>query len=172
MRILKNIWSQLHTFILWALISVIFWGWIMTLVTDTTDNKKVSIFINAYSVETRALAVELEKELPEGIKMVKVHSFEGAAAFGEYDFLNGDIYIVKAGEAELFRDSFKDIPGVKVYDAASGTGAGAEYIKYTAEGAEPEDYYLFYGINSMHCGDYDEAAFKVSESFMKLGEMK
>ena len=31
---LKNIFSQLHTFLLWLLFSVMFWGWIFTLFTD------------------------------------------------------------------------------------------------------------------------------------------
>ena len=106
-------------------------------------------------------------ELPEGIKMIKVHSFE-TAAFGQYDFLNGDIYIVRESEAASLSDSFKDIEGIKVYDAASGTGAAESFIRYTADGVPEEDYYLFYGINSMHAGDRDIAAIEAAGHFLKI----
>ena len=43
MRFVKNVFSQLHTFILWALMSAIFWGWIFTLVTDAPAGKKITV---------------------------------------------------------------------------------------------------------------------------------
>ena len=30
MRFFKNVLSQLHTYVLWALLSAVFWGWIFT----------------------------------------------------------------------------------------------------------------------------------------------
>ena len=43
-RVLKNILSQLHSFALWALMSILLWGWIFGLATDTSYDKKVMIY--------------------------------------------------------------------------------------------------------------------------------
>jgi hypothetical protein len=45
MRFLKNIVSQTHRWILWALLSAVFWAWIFTLLTDTVPAKKVTVFV-------------------------------------------------------------------------------------------------------------------------------
>ena len=72
MRVLKNIASQFYLYLLWLLVSVLVWGWVFTRITDTAPEKKVTVFVNAYAVEDRALSVELEKSMPEGIKMIRV----------------------------------------------------------------------------------------------------
>ena len=57
-----------------------------------------------------------------------------------------------------------------MYDAATGKGAADGYISYWVPGAESEDYYLFYGANSVHTGKQDTAAYQVAERFMKIGK--
>ena len=167
-RFLRNVLSQLHSFAAWAIVAAIFTGWIFTNVTDTKAAKKVEIFVNAYEMENMELRLELEENLPEGIRMIKVHRFT-EALFGDRTFLNADIYIVRASDVEELRDAFSG-EGIKVYDAETGRGAADGYISYWVPGAESEDYYLFYGINSLHTGKQDTAAFYVAERFMEIGK--
>lgn len=167
-RFLRNVLSQLHSFAAWAIVAAIFTGWIFTNVTDTKAANKVEIFVNAYEMENMELRLELEENLPEGIRMIKVHRFT-EALFGDRTFLNADIYIVRASDVEELRDAFSG-EGIKVYDAETGRGAADGYISYWVPGAESEDYYLFYGINSLHTGKQDTAAFYVAERFMEIGK--
>ena len=167
-RFLRNVLSQLHSFAAWAIVAAIFTGWIFTNVTDTKAANKVEIFINAYETENMELRLELEENLPEGIRMIKVHKFT-EALFGDRTFLNADIYIVRASDVEELRDAFSG-EGIKVYDAETGRGAADGFISYWVPGAESEDYYLFYGINSLHTGKQDTAAFYVAERFMEIGK--
>ena len=167
-RFLRNVLSQLHSFAAWAIVAAIFTGWIFTNVTDTKAANKVEIFINAYETENMELRLELEENLPEGIRMIKVHRFT-EALFGDRTFLNADIYIVRASDVEELRDAFSG-EGIKVYDAETGRGAADGFISYWVPGAESEDYYLFYGINSLHTGKQDTAAFYVAERFMEIGK--
>ena len=56
--------------------------------------------------------------------------------------------------------------GWEVYDAASGEGAAASYIAYTAAGETPQDYYLFFGAESAH--REDGKALRLAEVLLKL----
>ena len=165
MKVLKNIGSQFYLYLLWLLVSVLLWGWIFTMITDTTPDKKITIFIDAYAVEDKALSIELEKSMPDGIKMIRVRSFS-YAMFQESSILGADIFIVKESEIELYRDSFRG-EGIKVYDARTGQGAARQFIRYTADEAT-EDYYLFYGAESVHTGNKDEAAFSVVQTLLDI----
>ena len=51
MKILRNIFSQLHVYVLWLLLSTMFWGWIFaSFVNDTSPEKKVTIYVDAPAV--------------------------------------------------------------------------------------------------------------------------
>ena len=43
MRVLKNIVSRLHTYIVWALLSAIIWGFVFGMITDAPAEKKIVI---------------------------------------------------------------------------------------------------------------------------------
>ena len=182
MRVLRNIWSQLHRFVLWALLSTVFWAWIFTLVTDTVPAKKVTLYLQLEQCRDQELSLKLEESRPEGIRMVKVHPFS-YAAFGNRDLLEADLYLVREADAEEMLQSFAPLDGedwdpgdrelycrdgvcygVKVYDAASGTGAAQTYLDYEPEG----DYYLFFNADSLHLGAGDSAALRVAEALLKL----
>ena len=64
MRVLKNIFSQLHTFVLWLLASILFWGWIFTFVTDTVPAKKVTVYCRVPAVEDTAMAAAARDPRP------------------------------------------------------------------------------------------------------------
>lgn len=187
MRVLKNIASQLHIYLLWLFLAALLWGWIFTFVTDTRPVKKVTVFVEAPACRDRDLAVELEKTMPEGIRMIKVHPFT-YAMFDEGTLLGADLYIVSASQAEAYRDSFVPadglpltegrvtdaLGGIRIYDAAAGTGGADGYITYAVPGATGEDYYLFFGVNSVHVsalnGTGDDAAIAVAERLLDLNE--
>ena len=150
MKFIKNVFSQLHRFVLWLVISAVFWGWIFTLVTDTTADKKVTVYCQVPAVEDTALAAALEKHMPEGLRMVKIHTFD-YVMFGTEDFYHGDIFILPASEIGTYEELLAPVEGawgVQVYDAASGVGIAARYLQYPEE-----DCYLFLGADSEHRED-------------------
>ena len=166
MKILKNIFSQLHSFVLWLLFSAIFWGWVFTLVTDAPAAEKVTVYCHVPGLQDTALAAALEEHLPEGLRMIRVHSFD-YVMFDVESIGLGDIFIIPASEIESFAADLAPVgeePGVKVYDAATGDGIAAAYIQYEAAG---EDFYLFLGARSVHLEDG-----KALEVAIRLLEMK
>lgn len=180
MRVLKNIWSQLHLYLLWALASALIWGVVFSFVTDAPPEKKVTLFIDVESCRELALREALEKTMPEGIRMIEVHPFS-YAMFNEKTLLDADLYIVPESSIADYRESFllfagavpaQDLRegGVRVYDASSGEGAAAAYIDYDPA----EDYYLFFGVNSLHAaalsGRGDNAAAAVADALVQLDE--
>ena len=161
MRILKNIFKKLYLFVAWAIVAFIFWSWIFTFATDTSPDKKITVYCHVPEIDSVGLAVKLEEGKPEGIKMVKVHSFE-YVMFDVESIENGDIFILPEsliGEyAELLLDPGG---GVRVYDSAAGPGSAVGFIGYT-----DEDYYLFLGAKSAH--SEDGAAEKIAEKLIGL----
>ena len=187
MRFLKNIWAQLHRFVLWALILTILWSWIYTFVGDTTRDKKVVIYVDAYALEQRALGLRLEEEchLP-GIRMIQVRDF-GYDLFGTS--LNGDVYIMKES---LLKDTLEQTPeklapisvpagmigyerggeswGIRIFDPAAQHGSAMTYIQYTpAPDPEPEAYYLCFDAAGLHLASLPDAIDNAAwEAAMKL----
>ena len=163
MRILKNIFSHLHIFLLWAVLSAMLWGWIFTLVTNTTPDKKVTVYCHVPEIKSTELAAALEENMPDGLKMIKVHSFD-YVMFDIESINNGDIYIIPASEMEQFAEDLAPVGnenGVKVYDSETGTGIAMEYIGYGEE-----DYYLFLGAGSVHLED--GKALIIAEELLKI----
>ena len=150
MKTLKKIFSQWHVFVLWALLSAMFWSWIFTFVTDASPERKITVYCKVPEVRDTALAVALEESMPEGLRMVRVHSFD-YVMFGVDAFYQGDIFIVPASEIGEYAEVLapvEDGQGIRVYDAAADMGAATAYIRYG-----DEDCYLFLGAGSVHLED-------------------
>ncbi len=150
MRVLKNILSQLHSFALWALASVLLWGWIFGLATDTTPDKKIMIFCHVPELQDVELTMALEEDLPEGIKMVQVHPFD-YVMFDTVSITRADILIIPAIDVSEMGDEILPLEGdggVQVYDPDTGEGVLLDYITYG-----DEKYYLFLGAASAHLED-------------------
>lgn len=160
---MKRTLSRFPVYVLWALAAFVLWSWVFGFLTDTSPEKKLTLYISADEVQDVELAALLEDGgLPEGIRMVKVHPFS-YAMFGETDLLSADLYIVRASEAMEWRDSFRPLPagirgdleleggvsGVRVYDAQTGSGVYDGLIGYDPA----EDFCLFFGANSAHKDD-------------------
>lgn len=179
MKIIKNIFSKLYLYVLWAMLSLMFVGWIFTLITDVKAEYKVTIYADVLQIDDVELRVTLEEKKPENIKMVKVHAFS-YAAFNSNSIVDGDIYLIKQSDIADYLASFCALSdelcvqyydrglyygedgiayGIKVYDVATSSGIATQYINYSpAADAEAEDYYLFFNKNSLHGGALNDAA--------------
>ncbi|MBR6376821.1 MAG: hypothetical protein IKS05_03540, partial [Oscillospiraceae bacterium] len=160
MRILKNICAQLHRFVFWALILSLLWAWIYTFVGDTSREKKVILYVDAYALDQRGLGLRLEEKcLPAGIKMLQVRSFDYDIFGGE---INGDLYLMKES---VLRTTLEESPeklaplvlpagqtgyewggkcwGILAFDPETQRGPAMDYIQYAPLlNPEQEAYYL------------------------------
>lgn len=192
MKIIKNIFSKFYLYVIWAMLALMLWGWIFTLITDTAPKNKVTVYVDVVALDDVELTVELEKSKPDGIKMVKVHPFS-YASFDATAIVDGDIYIVKQSDIEGYLASFCPLSqdllaqysdrglyssegeayGIKVYDARTSSGCATKYIDYSPKGgAEAEDYYLFFNKDSLHAGDLNgaesDAALEIARALLSL----
>ena len=165
MRILKKILSPVPLCLVWIVLSTIFWGWLLYLVTDVPAAQRVTIYTSGCEIKERALEEHLLQNAPEGMRDVKVRSVS-YVMFDTDDFKNADLYIMTAKDAEKYfgyseENGFGEgllsvdgkTPAVQIYDAATGRGAATEYITYAAPGEEAESFFIFYGAHSRHLGD-------------------
>ena len=153
-------------FLLWATLSVIFWGWIFSILTDTDPEKKLTLFADCEIKDQTSLALLLEKDTNENIKMAKVHPFS-YAMMDSSDIRNADIYIAREDFLNEYADwicplpmdIFADYPalekdgtayGLPVYDAETKTGALTQYLAYEKDGTDAQNYYLFLSASSLH----------------------
>ena len=186
MRVLKNIFSQLHVYVLWVLLSTVFWSWIfLSFITDTKPEYKVVVYIDAAECADRELSLYLEEDMPEGLRMVQVHPFS-YALFDRDALLKADLFLLPASSVEEYIGAFAPMSeappspfgepwrvdgaacGIKVYDAETGRGAAGTYIGY----APGEDCYLFFGKRSLHAAAYtgsgDDAALAVARRLLDM----
>lgn len=186
LHVLGNMVRQIHMYLIWGVIAVMFVNFLFGLVTDTSRAKKVSVFVNVDAVDEAGLETVLNDDLPEGIKMTKVHTF-GYFAFGNDDIGLDDIYIVKESDAEKYIEAFSplydfwnfrdidkyyvkdDIPyGILIRSSDERFEAAAEYIGYEyVDGRAQDEYYLFFGRDCLHKGK-DGAAAKVAEKLISI----
>lgn len=193
MKPLKRLWNLIPAMILWGMLSVFLWGWIFTFLTDTQPENKLTLFIDAAVTDGTGLAVQLEETLlDDTISMVKVHPFTYAMLDSE-PLRQSDAYLVRASHVEEYREWFapwsvgfsaKDgsddalllldgAPyGIRVYDAATGTGIAQAFIDYHDPALPDEDYYLTLGKASIHLtaneGGMDDRAILLAEAFLAL----
>lgn len=160
--------------LLWLMLSVFLWSFVFNLLTETAPENKIVLFADAPLTDDADLAVMLEEVIKAPVEMVQVRSFS-YAMMDSSAIESADLYIVSAGQAETYREWFAPLPetlqsqgelllmdgvpfGVKVYDAASATGAAGAFITYAWPGMENADYYLFLGRNSLHLLTNEKAA--------------
>lgn len=202
MKPMKRLWNLIPAMILWGMLSVFLWGWIFTFLTDTQPENKLTLFIDAAVTDGTGLAVQLEETLlDDTISMVKVHPFTYAMLDSE-PLRQSDVYIVRASHVEEYRDWFALLPegltagaapasarqqpasdtvlllldgapyGIRVYDAATGTGIGQNFINYHDPALPDEDYYLMLGKASLHLtaneGGLDDRAILLAEALLSL----
>ncbi len=163
MSVLKNFFSQWYKYLLWVLVSLFFWGWIFTLLTDAPAAKKLVLCVDVSELRDEALADALSEDKPEGIKLIAVHSFD-YYIFDTDELRTAALFVVGESAADKYFESFRPLEetgfptegravweregvayGLLIYDAASGEGAAKDYIGYPEENC-----YLFFGAESVH----------------------
>ena len=183
MRVLRRIVSRFYVYILWCFFAFFAVGLLFSRLGDADAAHKVTLFADVPAIEDAALASYLEEELPDGIRMIKVHPFS-YAMFDSDNLLSADLYIIPASHVEEYAGSFRalggalfdaadgyyidgELRGIKVWDAARGEGAAADYITYPAE-----DCWLFFNTASRHIrsisGEGDDAAVAIARRFLSL----
>lgn len=175
-RILRN-W---YRYVLWALLSAVFWAWIFTLLFSAPAKRKVVLYADLPYLERNALSIELEREKPAGIRIVDTAVFDDMM-FNQTEVLAGDLFLIPESKTEEYLASFApidraDFPGetfyesdgeaygILVYDEASGLAVGGDYVFYIPH----ERCWLFFNKDSMHIGTRDDAAITVARHFLTL----
>ncbi len=177
MKRIKRFFARLPVYVLWLLLSVMFWSWIVGLITDARPEKKVTLFVSAEAMEDTALSAALEPALPAGLRMVRAHPFS-YAFFQAQALEQADLYVLRASELEADLAFLRPLPiapdgavwehggvayALRCYDAAADAGAASGYIDYRAGG---EDCYLCFGARSVHADD--GAAEAIALKFLEL----
>lgn len=187
-KFFKRIWSQLHRFVLWAVLLTLFWVWIYARVGDPPREQKVVVYIDAYDVDQRDLSLRLEaRGLPEGIKMIQARGFD-YVYFGTT--LQGDVYVIKESllrtnleggrlapiglpEGMQGLESGGQVYGIRIFDPETQQGPAMNDILYAPyPDPEPEAYYLCFDADSVHLagrpGAVDNAAWEVALSLLTM----
>ena len=173
MKTFRKIISLVPLLVLWLMFSIILWGFVFNLITDVPPEKKIALYADAETPGATQLAVMLEDKLNGKVRMVKVRSFD-YAMFDTGALTAADLYIVPASHAETYLEWFAPVPqemqeesgllmldgipyGMLAYDADTGKGIAADCIRYASADGEKEDYYLFFGKESLHLPDNENA---------------
>lgn len=184
---IKRIFSQMHRYVLWLLISAVFWGWIFTIITDTIAAKKVVLYADVPYIADRELAIELEKDLPEGIRMVQVHPFS-YALFNTLDTDSSDLYILPEQEVadtigalcpipqeEAGKDAFVSdgvAYGWLIYSADTKKGSASSFLTYHTDQETDQDFYICFRSSSRHLGEWngsnDDAAVILAKRILSM----
>ena len=164
--------------VLWAMVALLAVGFIINQITDTDPRHKIVIFADAELRDAPALAASLEKDLPEPIRMVKLHPFS-YAMFNSETLRNADLYLVSSSRVSEYREWFAPLPeelksledplqpeGIRVYDPQTALSVHGDTVLYSASTQNPEIYWLFLGKNSPHLSEEDSSALRCAELFL------
>ena len=181
---MKGVFRNLHRYLLWAILSVVFWAWIVSLITNAPAGKKVVLYVDLDAMDREGLSAALEQDLPQNIRYVEPLLFVDTM-FEPAGVSKGDLFIVAEGQVEgvlrdlspidraafpgrRFYESQGKAYGVLLYDEAAGVRIAARYLAY-----EPgETYYLFFNAKSGHIAPWndagDDAALRVARTLLTL----
>ena len=183
---MRGILKNWHRYLLWATVSFFLWAWIFTLITDAPAAKKLVLYADCPAMEREALDDALEADMPDAIRFVEARVFSDEM-FQPSNLAAGDVFIVPEEQVEPYFGTFAFAPleasafpglallqregvayGVCVYDEATDTAVGTEYLAYLPG----QRYYLFFNANSRHLGEWngsaDDAAQRAARTFLTL----
>ena len=175
---LKRILHDWHRYVLWALLSVLIWAWIFSLVTKAPASKKVQLFAELPAMRSEALEIALEREKPDGIAYVQAAQFD-YAMIDQTEVLQGDLYLIPESKAEAYLASFAPIdrrlfPGASFYESQGkaeivskhiGLNKAIKYIVDRLDEEVPDEEYPFYVMYT-----YDKTnAYKLAEKLKEKG---
>ena len=166
----KVISRQIPLLILWLMASFLLWNFVLNLLTDTGPAHKIAVYADMAVPDGTGLAVELEKEKADAIRMIRVRPFTYAMMGGE-ELAHADLLIVPESDFGRYPDWFAPVPealreGRTLYPSDAGEALGIRiaessppgkdfgWIRY--EGTEP--LYLAFGAHSLHLEGREGAA--------------
>ncbi len=168
--------------ILWLFLSALLWSFVFNILTSAKPGERLSLFIDAKVPDPTAMAVELEKDRPAGIRMVKVHPFS-YAMMDDGSLSQADLYIMREDKLEQYAVSLAPVPDVlrdgRELALLDGTPVGI-VIRFTDDETsdwidyEPGRYVLAFGANGQHlpgnAGAVDDAAIRFADRVTELVE--
>lgn len=181
---IKGVLRNWHRYVLWALMSVIVWSWIFTLLFAAPAKKKVVLYAQLPSIDSHNLSIYLEEETPEAVRFIESATFEGEL-FDPREVLKGDLYLIPEPNMEQYYASFAPIDksafpdetfweidgkayGILISDPSAGFAVGSDYLTYY----EDVRCYLCFNKDSLHLGAWndtaDDAAIPVAKRFLTL----
>lgn len=172
MKTVRKLWNLFPLLMLWAMLGIFFWSWIFTFLTDTAPEKKITFYADCEVVNASELCAILEEAAFPGIEMVKFHPFDYALMNSE-GIRNADIYIAPASflhehegwarplpegfyGGETLSDENGAAMGVCVYSPEADSVFAQGFLLPPA--ANREAFYLFFGANSPHVLQNENAA--------------
>lgn len=180
----KRFFAHIHKYVLWALLSAVFWAWIFTFLTDAPSSQKIVIYSDTQSMNERALAEELEKDKPSNIRMIQIYPFSYALVdvtaperadmyvLSETDLVNRAdlLFPIPLKEEGYIKDGV--LLGLLLFDKEDGAVAAAEFFQYAGDMPGIENYYLCFSKTSSHLGEWnesqDDAAIQIAETILQL----
>lgn len=164
MRKQNKVTMLLALMVSWAILAAIFWCWIFTFLTDPPSDQKVTLYVDAAACRETELALRLEQDVPDGIRMVKVHRFS-YAMFGGDALRASDLYLIREPEKETCMDwlaplpeEFRDLAdlfapdgtpvGILIFDPATEEAYAPDLITFAAPGEEETKVWLAFGAGS------------------------
>lgn len=156
---LRRFFRLLPALLTWALVCIMFWGWIFSILTNAPAEKKLIVYIDAPVTGTRELAGKLEESFPRAqIRFIEVRSFS-YSMMGDSPASDGDIFIIPSENAGEYSEWFGSLPGELFVSAGSDTAPLSSYVFYSGD----SDYLLFYSASSVHTGSSDSLAFELAD---------
>ena len=159
---MKGILKNLHRYVLWAIVSCVFWAFVISRITDAPAARKLILYADLDAMDRPGLVAALEEEMPETIRFVEPLLFVDAM-FEPASVTKGDMFVVSEAQAEGVLQDLAVIDkaafpgqrfyefdgkayGILLYDEGQGVRIATKYLAY-----EPgETYYLFFNAKSGH----------------------
>lgn len=133
--------------VLWAMLALVFTGFVFNQITDAAPADKIVIYADCEVNDAPPLAEKLENALGGAVRLVKIHPFS-YAMFGSDRLKQADLYIVPDSHKEEYQEWFLPEAGVTVYDPSSGAAVAPDVFCYS-----DEPYRLYPGSASVHRED-------------------
>ena len=147
-----NVFRTLGNFflpaVLWAMIAMVFTGFVFNQITDTAPENKIVLFADCGIQNAPELAEKLERELNGAVQMVKIHPFT-YAMFDSSRLKQADLYLIPESHREEYREWYMQENSLTVFDPSSGLCAAGAWFVYD----QSETYCLYPGKSSVHLED-------------------
>lgn len=181
---IRQILRNWHRYVVWVIVSIMFWSWIVVRVTDALPKNKVVLYADLYEIDGDAVEQAAEPYLPEGIKFLEVNMFD-SMLFQPTAVLTGDLYLIPERDMADYAASFVPLDrsafagasfyeldgqavGVCVFDPDGSVAIAKDKIGYFPD----QRCYLCVNRESKHIGGIndspDDAALVLARAWMNL----